>query len=323
MAWVLPGSSRSSLTIRCTGCATVTFGGGGGCCLGFSRQPDRKRTSTRSTSQTGKTRSDFFGQAIRSCAPESLVRLPIRKPWTRFGLTGGGQVVVSGSQQMAPIRALFHFGLDGGRYQLLALSDLPAAAQGAVYANEACGNRAQGTGQAVLLIQQRLLSGQDRREVRHAFPVLANGEGDGGLGRRHALGQDLRPILIAQEGGQIVLHILLGRQDGVLVGEQERLELGVLHADVVRDLAIVEDVPLDSGTDLDRTASPPEHIAEAEAAQVRREEDETAGEGEGREKICLGHADLGRLSDRLQLRTPDIRSPAQQVGRDAHDDLRW
>src|SRR5215472_15966250 len=165
MAWVLPGTSRSSDTIRCTGCATVTFGGGGGCCLGFSRQPDSNRTSTRTSSQTGKTRWVFFGPTIRSFPPESLVQLPIRKPGSRFGLTGGGQIVVNRGQQMAPIRALFHFGLDGGRYQLLALSDLPAAAQGAVYANEACGNRAEGAGQAVLLIQQRLLSGQDRREV--------------------------------------------------------------------------------------------------------------------------------------------------------------
>src|SRR5262250_3522829 len=142
MAWVFPVSSRSSVTTRCTGCATVTFGGGGGCCLGFSRQPERKRTSTRTTSPTGKTRTNFFGQAIRPCAPESLVRLPIRKPWSRFGLTGGGQIVVSGSQQMAPIRALFHFGFDGRRYQLLALSNLPAAAQRAVYADEARGNGA-------------------------------------------------------------------------------------------------------------------------------------------------------------------------------------
>src|SRR5215471_6032523 len=166
MAWVLPGSSRSSLTIRCTGCATVTLGGGGGCCLGFSRQPGRKRTSTRTTSQIGRTHSDFFGQAIRSFAPGSLVQLPIRKPGSRFGLTGGGQIVLSRGQQMAPIRALFHFGLDVGRHELLTFSDLPAATQRAVYANEACGNGAQGTGQAVLLIQQRLLSGQDRREIR-------------------------------------------------------------------------------------------------------------------------------------------------------------
>src|SRR5262245_1718133 len=116
MAWVLPGSSKSSVTIRCTGCATVTFGGAGGCCLGFSRQPDMKRASMRTTSQTGKTRSDFFGQAIRAYAPESLVRLPIGKSGGRFGLTRGGQIVVSWGQQMAPIRALFHFGLDGGRY---------------------------------------------------------------------------------------------------------------------------------------------------------------------------------------------------------------
>src|SRR5881397_15124 len=115
MAWVLPGTSRSSDTIRCTGCATVTFGGGGGCCLGFSRQPDSKRTSTRTTSQTGKTRSVFFGHAIRSFAPESLVRLPIRKPGRRFGLPGGGQIVVSRGQQTPPIRALFHFSLDSRR----------------------------------------------------------------------------------------------------------------------------------------------------------------------------------------------------------------
>src|SRR5262245_7592399 len=151
MAWVFPGSSRSSLTTRCTGWATVTFGGGGGCCLGFSRQPDRKRASTRTTSQTGKARLDFFWQAIKSFAPESCGRIPSRKPWSRFGLTGGRQVVVSGSQQVAPIRALFHFGLDGGRYELLAFSDLPAAAQRAVYADEARGNGAQSSGQAVLL----------------------------------------------------------------------------------------------------------------------------------------------------------------------------
>src|SRR5262249_12635293 len=112
-----------------------------------------------------------------------------------------------------------------------------------------------------------------------------------------------------------------GRQDGVLVGEQKRLELGVLHADVVCDLPIVEDVPLDGGTDLDRAASPSEHIAEAEAAEVRREENEIAGEGESREKVRLGHTDLGGLSDGLELGAPDIRSAAQQVGRNAHDDL--
>src|SRR5882724_7146945 len=220
MAWVLPGTSRSSVTTRCTGCATVTFGGGGACCLGFSRQPASKRTSTRTTSQTGKIRPDFFGQAIRSFAPESLVGLPIRRSGRRFGLPGGGQIVVSRGQQAPPIRALFHFSLDSRRNELLALTDLPAAAQRAVYANEARGNGAQGAGQAVLLIQQSLLGGQDRREVRHAFPVLANGEGDGDLGGGDALGQELRPVLSAEERGQIVLDILLGRQDCVLVGEQ-------------------------------------------------------------------------------------------------------
>src|SRR5262249_22154130 len=158
-------------------------------------------------------------------------------------------------------------------------------------------------------------------EAMYAYPVLTNGDGDGDLGGGDALGQDPRTVLIAQEGHQIVFDVLLGRQDRVLVGEQERLELGVLYADVIRDLPIVEDVPLDGGTSLHLPASPFEHIAEAGGAHARREEKEVAGEGEGREEVCLGHSDLGGLSGRLQLGAPDIRSPAQQVDRDAHDDL--
>src|SRR6266849_3309057 len=116
MAWVLPVSSRSSVTTRCTGCATVTFGGGGGCCLGFSRQPDTKRKSTGTMSHTGRRRCDFFRQAIRLFAAKALVRLPVRKPGRRFGLTGGGQIVGSRGEQMAPICTLFHFGPEVRRY---------------------------------------------------------------------------------------------------------------------------------------------------------------------------------------------------------------
>src|SRR4029453_15653871 len=41
MAWVFPVSSRLSVTIRWTGWATVTFGGGGGWGFGVSLQPAR------------------------------------------------------------------------------------------------------------------------------------------------------------------------------------------------------------------------------------------------------------------------------------------
>ena len=70
------------------------------------------------------------------------------------------------------------------------------------------------------MTQQSLLGGQDRREVRDTFPVLEQGEGDGGAGGGDALGQELCAILSAQECGQIVLDILLGRQNCALVGEQ-------------------------------------------------------------------------------------------------------
>src|SRR5262245_62683275 len=41
MACVFPLRSRYSVTFRCAGCATVTFGGGGGCGFDCSLQPDR------------------------------------------------------------------------------------------------------------------------------------------------------------------------------------------------------------------------------------------------------------------------------------------
>jgi hypothetical protein len=78
-----------------------------------------------------------------------------------------------------------------------------------------------------------------------------------------APGQEIRPVLRAEERDQVVLHIMLGREHGPLIGEEQLLEARILHADAVRDLAIVEDVPLNGGTDLDRAASPArEHVAE-------------------------------------------------------------
>src|SRR5207244_1084054 len=110
-----------------------------------------------------------------------------------------------------------------------------------------------------------------------------------------------------EEGGQVVFHVLLGREHRPLICQEQLLEVRILHADVVRDLAIVEDVPLHGGADLARAASPAEHVAEPEGPQIGREEDQIADQGKGREEIGLGHSDLGGLSDRLELGAPDIR----------------
>ena len=128
-------------------------------------------------------------------------------------------------------------------------------------------------------------------------------------------------VLRAEKDDEVVLDVLLGRQHRILVSEDQLLEGGILHADVVRDLAVVEDVPLDRRTGLDGPAAPPEHVAEPECPQVRRQEDQAPDQREGRKEIGLRHSDLRGLSGGSQLGAPDIRPAAQQVGRDAHDDL--
>ncbi len=210
----------------------------------------------------------------------------------------------------------------GRRHDVLALPDLPAAPQRPVHPDEARRDVAERAGQAVLLGQERLLSGQDGGEVGHALSVLQDGQVDRRPAGRDALGQEIGPVLRAEEGGEVVLHVLLGRENRSLIGEQELLEVRVLHADVVRDLAVVEDVPLHGGADLDLPAAPAEHVAEPERPQIGREEDQLADQGEGGEEVGLGHSDLGRLGDRLELGAADVGPAAQQIGRDADDDLR-
>src|SRR5438309_6007559 len=108
MAWVLPVRSRLSVTACCTGWATVTFGGGGGCGFGCSLQPACRAKSTHSTSQVR-------WRSIRSS--------PIGKPGPRLRLTGGRQVVGRGGQQAPPVRALLHLGLDLRWHEVVALPD--------------------------------------------------------------------------------------------------------------------------------------------------------------------------------------------------------
>src|SRR6202035_3969616 len=106
MAWVFPVRSRLSVTVCCTGWATVTFGGGGGCGFGCSLQPACKARSTDTTSRVNR----------------------------RFKVvTHRGR----GAEQPTPVRALSHLLLDLGRHDVLALPDLPAAPQRPVHPDEA------------------------------------------------------------------------------------------------------------------------------------------------------------------------------------------
>jgi hypothetical protein len=50
------------------------------------------------------------------------------------------------------------------------------------------------------------------------------------------------------EGRNPVVHLLLCSEHGVLVVDQQLLQLCILQTDVVGDLAIIQDVPLERGT---------------------------------------------------------------------------
>src|SRR5262249_13042041 len=143
----------------------------------------------------GRDGTLLFSRPCGYARPRLWIQSPIRRPWCRFRLTGGREVVGGWGQQVAPIRALLHLGLELWRKQILAFPDLPAASQRAVGPDQARGNGAQGAGQAVLLGQESLLSRQHRREVPHAFPVLEDGEANGGLGGGDALGQEIGSVL--------------------------------------------------------------------------------------------------------------------------------
>src|SRR5262249_36842389 len=116
---------------------------------------------------------------------------------------------------------------------------------------------------------------------------------------------------------QVVLHVLLGGEHRVLIAEEQLLKLRVLRADIVRDLAVVEDVPLQGGADLDRAALPAPHVAELERSQVRREEGYVTDQGERREAPGLGTACRSRLGRRLLPGAPNTRPAPQQIGRNA------
>src|SRR5262245_56773983 len=225
MACVLPLSSRASVTTRCTGWTTVTFGGGGGCSFGFSLQPGRARRSTDSMTRTAMP---LLARAIMcACSPPS----PIREPRRRLGFTRGRQIVVRRGEQATPIRPLSHLRLDLGRNEILPFPDFPAPSERSVHADQACRDRAERAGQSILLAQERLLGGEDGREVHHAFSILQKGHANGCARGRDALGQEIGPLLRLEKRRQVVLHIPLSREHRILIGNQQLLEPRVLCAD--------------------------------------------------------------------------------------------
>ena len=179
-------------------------------------------------------------------------------------------------------------------------------------------------GQIVLLIQEGLLRDQDSGEILDAFSILQNCKIERTLGCRRALGQELGPFLSPQKSYQSVLHFLLGLEDGVLIGDQQLLEPGILHPDVVRDPAIIERYSTGRKARPGRCGSSTGTCRSSLNFPTSLERNpKCPAERESGIEIRLGHTDLGALSRCLVLGAPNIRPPAKEIGRDAHHDFRW
>src|SRR5207253_5910868 len=121
-------------------------------------------------------------------------------------------------------------------------AELPAAAQGSVYLDQAQGDFTLGLRQRVLELHQRRLQLGDAGEVDRPRLVLDQGNLDGLGGRGDALGLELRALLRFQKGHQAVFYVLSGREHRVLIGGHQLLERRLLPVNVIQDPTAVENV---------------------------------------------------------------------------------
>ena len=102
-------------------------------------------------------------------------------------------------------------------------------------------------------------------------------------------------MLTADIGGDAVLHLALRLQHGLLIIDQQRLQLRVLHPNRVGDLAIVQHRPLERRPKGEDEALGTEHIAQAGLSDIAAHRAEAAGQDEGGIQVRLGDADLRAL----------------------------
>src|SRR5262249_34591677 len=118
-----------------------------------------------------------------------------------------------------------------------------------------------------------------------------------------------------------ILHVLLRFQDAVLIIAKKLLKLRVLHAHIIGNLPVVQNVPLYRGADAIVQAAAREDVAEAAGTHVSGQSTDVADKTEGWKQIGFCHSDLRGLSRGLELRAPDIGSAPQQVCGNADDHL--
>ena len=197
-----------------------------------------------------------------------------------------------------------------------ATAGLPPATHCLVERDQALGDAAASRYQALLLVEQRALRVQHPLEVHQAFPVLDRGDGQRAFRGLHGLLEevDLRPALGKHD--RSVVHFARGPEHGVLVNLVELPEAGILDEHLVGQPAVIEHVPGERGPDtpLERGRRRPDgRLCQSDSPDQR----------DRRVQRRLADADQRRLRGELHFRGPDVRPPAQQVGRHVGDDTEF
>ena len=172
-------------------------------------------------------------------------------------------------------------------------------------------------GLQVLLLNLGLRDDRDLIGIRAAqFPGGLD-PGHRPLHVRHAAIERRGALLGFQEPYQAVFHLGIGQQNLVLVRNDQFSEAGILVADVVADAPIVQDIPLKG-----RSHPAGESLLSEQTLELWRRVPEVSGNHEAGIQFCFRNADLLGLCGNQLFRPTNIRSPTQQIGRDADHQLR-
>src|SRR5262249_29630473 len=101
--------------------------------------------------------------------------------------------------------------------------------------------------------------------------------------------------------------------------ESEFLEARILHADIVEDAPVVEDVPSEGRADHSDHAG----VTMEQFAKLLGRHSDGAIDGEMRVEVGLSDSYACALSRDLPFRSPDVGAPSQEVGRNANHDSNW
>lgn len=174
------------------------------------------------------------------------VRSPLRRPDRRPDVLRTRQARsrrlrrVRRRKQVAPVRSRTHLVNRRRADEIATLAYLPSAPECPKHRSEAEWNVGRGAGQAVLRLKEILFSGQNGGERRPALFILLKRDPEGAICRINAAAQVCCLVPGLQVCRKPVVHLLLGAQHCVLIVDQQLLELGILQANVVGDLPVVD-----------------------------------------------------------------------------------